>query len=59
MTITKSIFCGLIAALCIILLPTAPLTQAARISTRPKGISWLQRWAITEGKSFRTEPGCP
>jgi peptidoglycan/xylan/chitin deacetylase (PgdA/CDA1 family) len=25
----------------------------------PKGISWLQRWAITEGKGFRTEPDVP
>lgn len=24
-----------------------------------KGISWLQRWAITEGKGFRTEPDVP
>lgn len=23
------------------------------------GISWLQRWAITEGKEFRTEPDVP
>jgi peptidoglycan-N-acetylglucosamine deacetylase len=23
------------------------------------GISWLQRWAITEGKGFRTEPDVP
>ena len=25
----------------------------------PKGISWLQRWAITDGKGFRTEPDVP
>lgn len=25
----------------------------------PNGISWLQRWAITEGKEFRTEPDVP
>jgi peptidoglycan-N-acetylglucosamine deacetylase len=25
----------------------------------PNGISWLQRWWITEGKSFRTEPDVP
>ena len=25
----------------------------------PNGISWLQRWAITEGKGFRTEPDVP
>lgn len=25
----------------------------------PNGISWLQRWLITEGKDFRTEPDVP
>lgn len=25
----------------------------------PKGISWLQRWAITDGKGFRPEPDIP
>ena len=25
----------------------------------PKGISWLQRWAVTEGQGFRTEPDVP
>lgn len=25
----------------------------------PKGTSWLQRWAVTEGKEFRAEPDVP
>jgi peptidoglycan/xylan/chitin deacetylase (PgdA/CDA1 family) len=25
----------------------------------PDGISWLQRWALSEGKKFRTEPDVP
>ena len=25
----------------------------------PNGISWLQRWAVTDGKGFRTEPDVP